>query len=79
MGTDKGCSPGSQSSYQVHTGLYAQEGFSNSTENMDRALNAIEQMVAEHDPLPRNASAPTWSYDQSVAQNWVPLDLADRV
>jgi glucan 1,3-beta-glucosidase len=47
MGTDKGCLPGSQSSYQVHTGLYAQEGFSNSTENMDRALNAIEQMVAE--------------------------------
>jgi glucan 1,3-beta-glucosidase len=38
---------GSQSSYQVHTGLYAQEGFSNSTENMDRALNALEQMVAE--------------------------------
>jgi len=31
----------------VHTGLFAQEGFSNSTENMDRALNAIEQMVTE--------------------------------
>lgn len=38
---------GSQSSFQVHTGLYAQQGFSNSTANMDRALDAIEQMVAE--------------------------------
>lgn len=39
--------PGSQSSYQVHTGLYAQEGFQNSTTNMDRAIDAITKMTTE--------------------------------
>jgi len=39
--------PGSQSSYQVHTGLYAQEGFENGTLNMARALDAITQMTRE--------------------------------
>jgi len=23
--------------------------------------------------------APTWSYDQAVAQGWIPVDLNDRV
>lgn len=36
-----------------------------------------QSAIADFSPC--NASAPTWSYDQSVAQNWVPLDLADRV
>jgi len=25
------------------------------------------------------SSAPTWSYDQSVAQGWIPVDLSDQV
>lgn len=38
---------GSQSSYQVHTGHYAQESFHTDPANIDRALDALAKFVDE--------------------------------
>ncbi|KAJ9114663.1 hypothetical protein QFC22_005539 [Naganishia vaughanmartiniae] len=39
--------PGSQSSYQVHTGHYTQESFHTDSANIDRALDALGKFVDE--------------------------------
>ncbi|GHJ84828.1 hypothetical protein NliqN6_1230 [Naganishia liquefaciens] len=68
--------PGSQSSYQVHTGYYAQESFHTDPANIDRALDALAKFVDEFTQDKYDGVVKAW---ELVNEPWIEAYQANNI
>ncbi|KAJ9111411.1 hypothetical protein QFC19_001180 [Naganishia cerealis] len=68
--------PGSQSSYQVHTGHYTQEAFHTDSVNIDRALDALAKFVDEFTQDKYEGVVKAW---ELVNEPWIEAYQADNI